>query len=103
MIDSSILSGLACPGSPEERHGFSFSRSVALLLDLPDDELLSIARSGGDEIVHMAYGGHNETIGPTWVGIDKGFYRKYGLDVRLIQVRSAQISMGPFKYGKMIF
>jgi ABC-type nitrate/sulfonate/bicarbonate transport system substrate-binding protein len=72
--------------------------SICLMMSL-----LSIARSGGDEIVHMAYGGHNETIGPTWVGIDKGFYRKYGLDVRLIQVRSAQISMGPFNYGKMIF
>jgi ABC-type nitrate/sulfonate/bicarbonate transport system substrate-binding protein len=62
--------------------------SICLILGL-----LSIARSGAEEIVHMAYGGHNETVGPTWVGIDNGFYRKYGLDVRLIQVRSAQISM----------
>ena len=39
----------------------------------------------------MAYGGHNETIGPYWVAIDRGLYQKHGIDARLLQVRNAQI------------
>ena len=31
-----------------------------------------------EETVLMSYGGHNETIGPYWVAIDRGFYQKHG-------------------------
>ena len=30
----------------------------------------------------IAYGGHNETMAPIWVGIDKGLFRKHGVDPR---------------------
>ena len=29
-----------------------------------------------------AYGGHNETMVPIWVGAEKGLFRKYGIDLR---------------------
>src|SRR5262245_18780242 len=54
---------------------------------------LSVARSGAHEVCLMAYGGHNETIGPYWVAIDRGLYQKHGIDARLLQVRNAQISL----------
>ena len=57
--------------------------------------------SGADDIVLMAYGGHNETIGPYWVAIDKGLYQKYGIDARLLQVRNAQISLSALVSGEV--
>ena len=46
-----------------------------------------------EEQVLIAYGGHNESIAPMWIGIARGFFRKYGLDVRLVQVRSGAMIM----------
>src|SRR6266850_5414774 len=61
----------------------------------------SVAPSGADEVVLMAYGGHNETIGPYWVAIDKGLYQKHGIDARLLQVRNAQISLSALVSGEV--
>jgi ABC-type nitrate/sulfonate/bicarbonate transport system substrate-binding protein len=61
----------------------------------------SVVPSGADDIVLMAYGGHNETIGPYWVAIDKGLYQKYGIDARLLQVRNAQISLSALVSGEV--
>ena len=36
--------------------------------------LFTPAQTHAEETVLMSYGGYNETIGPTWVAIDKGFY-----------------------------
>jgi len=49
----------------------------------------------------MVYGGHNETIGPYWVAIDKGIYQKHGIDARLLQVRNAQISLAALVSGEV--
>jgi ABC-type nitrate/sulfonate/bicarbonate transport system substrate-binding protein len=38
----------------------------------------------------IAYGGHNETMAPLWVGVEKGLFKKHGLDPRVLQTRSAQ-------------
>ena len=61
----------------------------------------SVAPSGADDIVLMAYGGHNETIGPYWVAIDRGLYQKHGIDARLLQVRNAQISLSALVSGEV--
>ena len=37
-----------------------------------------------------AYAGQNETVGPMWVGIAKGTFKKYGLDVRMVQLRNGE-------------
>ncbi|MGZ9244019.1 MAG: hypothetical protein ACXW6K_26400, partial [Candidatus Binatia bacterium] len=41
----------------------------------------------------ISYGGHNETVGPMWVAVDKGIFRRYSLDVNMLQVRNGQISL----------
>lgn len=47
----------------------------------------------------MSYGGHNETVGPMWVGVDKGLFKKHGLEVRMLQVRSGQVSLSALMSG----
>ncbi|HWH78247.1 MAG TPA: ABC transporter substrate-binding protein, partial [Candidatus Binatus sp.] len=62
---------------------------------------VTVASSRADDVVLMAYGGHNETIGPYWVAIDKGIYLKHGIDARLLQVRNAQISLTALISGEV--
>jgi len=47
----------------------------------------------------VAYGGHNETMIPLWVGIEKGIFRKYGVDPRALQTRSGPIMMATLASG----
>jgi ABC-type nitrate/sulfonate/bicarbonate transport system substrate-binding protein len=49
----------------------------------------------------VAYAGQNETVGPMWVGIEKGTFRKYGLDVRLVQLRTGSLSMATLSSGQV--
>lgn len=46
-----------------------------------------------------AYGGHNETMVPIWVGGEKGLFRKYGFDLRPLQTRSGPIQMATLASG----
>lgn len=57
--------------------------------------------ASAEDTVLMAYGGHNETIGPYWVAIDRGLYQKHGIDARLLQVRNAQISLAALVSGEV--
>ncbi len=45
------------------------------------------------ESLRIAYGGYNESATPMWVGIDKGIFKKYGIDASMIQVRSGALSV----------
>ena len=47
----------------------------------------------------IAYGGHNETMVPLWVGIEKGLFRKHGVDPRVLQTRSGPIMMSTLASG----
>jgi ABC-type nitrate/sulfonate/bicarbonate transport system substrate-binding protein len=47
----------------------------------------------------IAYGGHNETMAPIWVGIAKGLFRKHGADPRALQTRSGPIMMATLASG----
>ncbi len=49
----------------------------------------------------VAYAGQNETVGPMWVGIEKGTFKKYGLDVRLVQMRNGSLSMATLSTGQV--
>lgn len=60
-----------------------------------------LTSAGANDVVHMTYGGHNETIGPYWVAVDKGLYQKHGIDARLLQVRNAQISLTALVSGEV--
>src|SRR5258706_13810239 len=49
----------------------------------------------------VAYAGQNETVGPMWVGIERGTFRKYGLDVRLVQLRNSSLIMATLSYRQV--
>jgi ABC-type nitrate/sulfonate/bicarbonate transport system substrate-binding protein len=53
------------------------------------------------ESINVSYGGQNETTAPLWVGADKGFFKKYGLDVNVIQVRNGQVSLSALMSGSV--
>jgi len=47
----------------------------------------------------VAYGGHNETMAPMWVGVDRGLFKKHGIDPRVLQTRSGPIMMATLASG----
>jgi ABC-type nitrate/sulfonate/bicarbonate transport system substrate-binding protein len=49
----------------------------------------------------VAYAGQNETVGPMWVGIERGTFKKYGLDVRMVQLRNGSLSMATLASGQV--
>ncbi len=49
----------------------------------------------------VAYAGQNETVGPMWVGIERGTFKKYGLDVRMVQLRNGSLSMATLATGQV--
>ena len=62
---------------------------------------LSTASAQTPTPILSAYAGQNETVGPMWVGIAKGTFRKYGLDVRMVQLRNGSLSMATLATGQV--
>ena len=69
--------------------------SCGLVLALP---LLGGKLHGASPVL-IAYGGFNETMAPLWVGVEKGLFRKYGVDAQVLQTRSGQIMMATLATG----
>ncbi|TAJ78438.1 ABC transporter substrate-binding protein [bacterium] len=63
--------------------------------------LLPIARVQAAEQLLVAYAGHNETVAPMWVGIETGLFKKKGLDVGMLQLRSGPILMATLASGSV--
>jgi ABC-type nitrate/sulfonate/bicarbonate transport system substrate-binding protein len=61
----------------------------------------SIVTAQAPAPILVAYAGQNETVGPMWVGIEKGTFKKYGLDVRLVQLRNGSLSMATLSSGQV--
>ncbi len=59
----------------------------------------SPARAAAPTPMLIAYGGHNETMVPIWLGAEKGLFRKYGIDLRALQTRSGPIMMATLASG----
>ena len=76
------------------RKSWTFTALVFLLLNF---SLLPTPQA--QEKILMSYGGFNETVGPMWVSVDKGFFKKYGLDVSMLQVRNGQVSLTALMSG----
>jgi ABC-type nitrate/sulfonate/bicarbonate transport system substrate-binding protein len=79
---------------PLRRLAFCFSICLLVIF-------LGLAPGRANDVVFMSYGGHNETIGPYWVAVDRGLYQKHGIDARLLQVRNAQISLTALVSGEV--
>ncbi len=56
-------------------------------------ELAMFSTATAQDKLLISYGGHNETVGPMWVAVDKGIFKRYGLDVNMLQVRNGQVSL----------
>jgi len=45
------------------------------------------------ERFRVSYGGFNESAMSMWVGIERGMFKKYGIDTQMVQVRSGALSV----------
>src|SRR3972149_1966621 len=54
-----------------------------------------------EEKILVAYAGHSESVAHMWVGIEKGLFKKYGLDVGMLQVRSGPLIMATLASGSV--
>ena len=79
------------------RMGNSRPSSLALSLLIFTLALPAYVYAAGPLLI--AYGGHNETMAPQWVGVEKGLFRKHGLDPRVLQTRSGPIMMATLASG----
>lgn len=61
--------------------------------------LAMLPLTNAQERILVSYGGYNETVGPLWVAADKGFFKKSGLDVSILQVRNGQVSLTALMSG----
>ena len=61
--------------------------------------LFLAASAHGAGPVLVAYGGFNETMAPMWVGVEKGLFKKHGVDAQVLQTRSGQILMATLATG----
>ena len=52
-----------------------------------------VSPARGEESMLVAYGGQSESVGNMWVGIERGLFKKYGVDVQMLQVRSGPVIM----------
>ena len=62
---------------------------------------LQVSSARGEEKVLVAYGGHSESVAHMWVGIERGSFKKYGLDVQMLQVRSGPLIMATLASGSV--
>src|ERR1051326_7625965 len=74
-------------------------RSLQLSLLVAGFTLALAAQTFAQERILISDGGFNETVGPMWVGVEKGIFRKYGLDVSMLQVRNGQVSLTALMSG----
>ncbi len=77
--------------------GIGRDKSFAGWLVITVFVLVAEAQAAGPLLI--AYGGHNETMIPLWVGIEKGIFRKYGVDPRVVQTRAGPIMMATLASG----
>src|SRR5438445_13783090 len=75
-------------------HHWNLFAIISLLVNLA---MLPLTKA--QERILVSYGGHNETVGPLWVAADKGFFKKSGLDVSILQVRNGQVSLTALMSG----
>ena len=58
-----------------------------------------VSPSHAKDKILIAYGGQNETVGPMWVAVDKGLFKKHGLEVGMVQMRSGQFNITALMSG----
>jgi NitT/TauT family transport system substrate-binding protein len=72
---------------PSRKHWNTYAAVVFVV------QLAMLAAPQAQDKLLISYGGHNETVGPMWVAADRGIFKRYNLDVNMLQVRNGQISL----------
>ncbi|HSK28722.1 MAG TPA: ABC transporter substrate-binding protein [Candidatus Limnocylindria bacterium] len=72
---------------PSRKHWNAYAAVVFVV------QLAMLGAPQAQDKLLISYGGHNETVGPMWVAVDRGIFKRYGLDVSMLQVRNGQISL----------
>jgi ABC-type nitrate/sulfonate/bicarbonate transport system substrate-binding protein len=75
-------------------HRYGIFVMVSLLANLA-----AVSPARAQDKILIAYGGQNETVGPMWVAIDKGLFKKHGLEVGMVQMRSGQFNIAALMSG----
>jgi len=76
--------------------GLVFGAILFLLLNA-----LPASPARAEEKILVAYAGHSESVAHMWVGIEKGLFKKHGLDVRMLQIRSGPVLAATLASGSV--
>jgi ABC-type nitrate/sulfonate/bicarbonate transport system substrate-binding protein len=91
----------ASRGRKTEAHDLKPARTTTVALLVCFLALPTAVPAQTPSPIFVAYAGQNETVGPMWVGVEKGTFRKYGLDVRMVQLRNGSLSMATLSSGQV--
>jgi ABC-type nitrate/sulfonate/bicarbonate transport system substrate-binding protein len=69
----------------------------AILFVLP----FTVIPVAAEEPIYIAHGAQNEMNAPLWIAVEKGSFKKYGLDVRMLQVRNGAVSIAALASGSL--
>jgi NitT/TauT family transport system substrate-binding protein len=74
-------------------------RPLALLLIfLP--ALFAVSSNGAElPLIRIAHGAYNEKIAAMWIGVEQGFFRKHGVNVEVINIRSGPQTIAALSSG----
>lgn len=74
--------------------GLALALFLCLLLSLG-----SIARAAELPLVRIAHGAFNEKVEALWIGVEQGFFRKQGVNVEVINIRSGPQTIAALASG----
>ncbi len=75
-------------------------RSVYLFFSLTLGALF--AQAADVPLVRIAHGAFNEKIAALWIGVERGFFRKHGLEVEVVNIRSGPQTMAALASGDIL-
>jgi len=62
---------------------------------------LSLARAAELPLVRIAHGAFNEKVEALWIGVEQGFFRKHGVNVEVINIRSGPQTIAALASGEI--
>lgn len=60
---------------------------------------VSFVQAAEQPLVRIAHGAFNEKVAVLWTGVEQGFFRKHGLNVEVINIRSGPLTMAALASG----
>lgn len=80
------------------RAGFFLSVAFGVFSLMP---ALSLARAAELPLVRIAHGAFNEKVEALWIGVEQGFFRKHGVNVEVINIRSGPQTIAALASGEI--